>query len=30
MEMDFITKDDLEKFRLQLLADIKELISGSP
>jgi hypothetical protein len=30
MEMDLITRDDLEKFRLQLLSDIKELLAEAP
>jgi hypothetical protein len=30
MEMDLITGADLEKFRLQLLADIKELLAEAP
>ena len=30
MEMDLITRSDLEKFRLQLLADIKDLLADRP
>jgi hypothetical protein len=30
MEMDLITKTDLEKFRLQLLIDIKDLLAEAP
>jgi len=30
MEMDLITRDDLEKFRLQLLDDIKDLLAEAP
>jgi len=30
MEMDLITRDDLERFRLQLLSDIKALLVEAP
>lgn len=30
MDMDLITRDDLENFRLQMLADIKELLAEAP
>jgi hypothetical protein len=30
MEIDLITQGDLEKFRLQLLADIKDLLGEAP
>jgi hypothetical protein len=30
MEVDLITRADLEKFRLQLLVDIKELLAEAP